>query len=157
MSNGLLAEWRRGIVARGLAGAALLAVPVGVAAAIGFGTSLSGVTGGLSSLANGPDSTAAAPTGPGNLAPAVVALSGPTGGNGGAPNGGGGNAGGGAGGIGGTGSGSGSQTGSSGPSVPDVNLPTGGNTGSTTNNPQGAVNNVINGVNSTVGQVIGGH
>src|SRR5262245_22068825 len=103
MSNGLLAEWRRGIVARGLAGAALLAVPVAVAAAIGFGTSLSGVTGGLSALANGPDTTPAAQSPTGTLAPAVVALAGPTGGGhtgnangvGGNGNGGGGNGGGG--------------------------------------------------------------
>jgi hypothetical protein len=48
MGRGLLAWWRRRIVARGLAGVALLSVPVAVAALIGFGTSLSGVAGGLS-------------------------------------------------------------------------------------------------------------
>ena len=37
-----------------LQGAVLLAVPVAVAAAIGFGTSLSGVAGGLSAVASGP-------------------------------------------------------------------------------------------------------
>jgi hypothetical protein len=79
MGNGLLAEWRRGIFARGLAGAALVAVPVAVAAAIGFGTSLSGLTGGLSELASGPEDTAA----PGPSVPAgrsldrtIIALSG---------------------------------------------------------------------------------
>src|SRR6188508_3333529 len=61
MSNGLLAEWRRGIFARGLAGAALVAVPVIVAGAIGFGTSFSGLTGGLSELASGPAEPAAGP------------------------------------------------------------------------------------------------
>ena len=55
MGKGLLASWRRRIVARGMAGAALLAVPVAVAAAIGFGTSLSGVAGGLSAVASGPE------------------------------------------------------------------------------------------------------
>jgi hypothetical protein len=59
MRKGLLAWWRGRIVARGLAGAALLAVPVGVAAMIGFGTSLSGVVGGLSAVASGPDAVPA--------------------------------------------------------------------------------------------------
>ena len=54
MGKGLLAQWRRGIFARGLAGAAMLAVPVAVAAMIGFGTSLSGVSEGLGALASGP-------------------------------------------------------------------------------------------------------
>lgn len=58
MRKGLLAEWRRGIVARGLAAAALLAVPVAVAATIGFGTSLGGLSEGLGSLASGPDEAA---------------------------------------------------------------------------------------------------
>lgn len=57
MGKGLLAQWRRGIFARGLAGAAMLAVPVAVAAMIGFGTSLSGVSKGLSALASGPPAT----------------------------------------------------------------------------------------------------
>ena len=60
MGKGLLAQWRRRIVARGLAGAILFAVPVAVAAALGFGTSLSGVAGGLSSIAEGPDELATA-------------------------------------------------------------------------------------------------
>ncbi len=55
MHKGLLAEWRRGLVTRGLAAAALLVVPVGVAAAIGFGNSFSGLTSGLGSLASGPE------------------------------------------------------------------------------------------------------
>ncbi len=42
------------MVARGLAGAVLLAVPVAVAGAIGFGTGFSGVAGGLSAITSGP-------------------------------------------------------------------------------------------------------
>src|SRR6266480_702928 len=75
MGKGLLAWWRRRIVARGLAGAALVAVPVVVAALIGFGTSLSGVAGGLSSVASGPDAVAvSAPARPSSLNQAVVSL-----------------------------------------------------------------------------------
>ena len=63
MGKGLLSSWRRRIVARGIAGAVLLAVPVAVAAAIGFGTSLSGVAGGLSAVTSGPSAvTASQPT-----------------------------------------------------------------------------------------------
>lgn len=40
-----------------MAAAALLALPIGVAAAIGFEGSVSGLTGGLGSLASGPDTT----------------------------------------------------------------------------------------------------
>jgi hypothetical protein len=47
MGHGLIASWRRRIVARGIAGAVLLAVPAAVAAAIGFVTSFSRVAGGL--------------------------------------------------------------------------------------------------------------
>ncbi len=75
MGNGLLAHWRRRIVARGLAGAILFAVPVGVAAAIGFGTSLSGVAGGLSAIAEGPDELSpSTATTPAKLNRAVAAL-----------------------------------------------------------------------------------
>ena len=55
MGTGLLSWWRRRVAARGLAGAALFAVPVAVAAAIGFGTSISGVAGGLSAVTSGPE------------------------------------------------------------------------------------------------------
>ena len=55
MGNGLLAQWRRGVVARGLAAAALVSVPVVVAAAIGFETSLGGLADGLASGLGGPD------------------------------------------------------------------------------------------------------
>src|SRR6266498_1367557 len=75
MGKGLLGWWRRRIVARGLAGAALFAVPVAVAALIGFGTGFSGVAGGLSSVTNGPEAVpASAQTGPRSLNRAVVAL-----------------------------------------------------------------------------------
>ena len=48
MSKGLLAEWRREVVGRGLTAAACcLAVPVAVAAAIGFEGSLAGLGEGL--------------------------------------------------------------------------------------------------------------
>ena len=59
MGKGLLAWWRRRIVARGLAGAALFAVPVAVAALIGFGTGFPGVPAGLSAVTNGPDAVPA--------------------------------------------------------------------------------------------------
>ena len=75
MGKGLLAWWRRRIVARGLAGAALFAVPVAVAALIGFGSGFAGVAGGLSSVTNGPEAVpASAQTGPTKLNRAVVAL-----------------------------------------------------------------------------------
>src|ERR671924_2003987 len=65
MGKGLLAWWRGRIVARGLAGVALLSVPVAVAGLIGFGTSLSGVAGGLSAVTSGPSAVpASAPTRP---------------------------------------------------------------------------------------------
>ena len=68
MGKGLLAWWRRRIVARGLAGAALFAVPVAVAALIGFGGGFAGVAGGLTSVTNGPDAVpASAQAGPGKL------------------------------------------------------------------------------------------
>jgi hypothetical protein len=51
------------IVARGLAGVALLSVPVAVAALIGFGTSLSGVAGGLSAVTSGSTDTTGGGTG----------------------------------------------------------------------------------------------
>jgi hypothetical protein len=74
MGKGLLAQWRRGIATRGLFGAGLFAVPVAVAAAIGFGTGLSGVAGGLSSFAEGPATTTTSDTSPLKLNRAVVAL-----------------------------------------------------------------------------------
>jgi hypothetical protein len=132
MSNGMLAQWRRGIVARGLTGAALLAVPVGVAAAIGFGTSFSGLGTGLSALTSGPADTSTqttASTRSTALNRVLVALAGsPTTSSGGAggAGAGGGSAGGGTGG-GGVGGGGGSGGGTSGNSTPAA---TGGGTGS---------------------------
>jgi hypothetical protein len=54
MRQGLIAQWHRGIAARGLVGAMLLMIPVLVGATIGLG----GVAGGLTSLATGPSETA---------------------------------------------------------------------------------------------------
>jgi hypothetical protein len=71
----MLAQWRRGILARGVAGALLLAVPVVVAAAIGFGNSFSGITGGLSAVAEGPATSPTTTSTPRrDLDAAVVAL-----------------------------------------------------------------------------------
>ena len=178
MGKGLLSWWRRHIVTRGLAGVALFAVPVAVAALIGFGTSLSGVAGGLSALTNGPDAVpASAPKGPKTLNRAVAALaakrtsaqavsrgrgssSSPTtsavgGGSAGS-------------GIGSTGtavtgsSGGGSTSGSSSPTstpqAPSVNLPGGGSggaAGQAIDNVNGTVNNVVGGVNNTVNGLLG--
>ena len=75
MGNGLIASWRRRIVARGIAGAVLLAVPVAVAAAIGFGMSFSRVAGGLSAVTSGPSVVpASSPTRTNDLNLAVPAL-----------------------------------------------------------------------------------
>src|SRR5262245_23727068 len=131
MGKGLLASWRRRIVTRGLAGVALFAVPVAVAAMIGFGTSISGVAGGLSALTSGPDAVpASSQGGPRRLNRAVVALAskqtttfadGVSGGNGhaGAPNIS--DAGGGSGGSGGSTSTSGTTAGSE--SAPTISPP----------------------------------
>ena len=173
MGKGLLAWWRRRIVARGLAGAALFAVPVAVAALIGFGASLSGVAGGISSFTNGPDAVpASAQTGPSKLNRALVALASSRSRGTGQSNGGsGGNLGGGTNGTGtGTGTSSGGSTGggsgSSGsgssllqtptistPSAPSVSLP--GSSSGTGDTIGGAVNNVLGGVGNTVNGVLG--
>jgi hypothetical protein len=163
MGKGLLAWWRRRIVARGLAGAALLAVPVAVAAAIGFGTSLSGVAGGLSAVTNGPDAIPASQTTPGNLNRAVVALAGKPGatlsGNPGgssgpqvsSPSTSGGTVGGSNTTSGSTGGGSGGVTGPlGGTGAPGINLPGGGG-GGAGGGGQDAVNNIGSGVNNALG------
>ena len=171
MGKGLLAWWRRRIVARGLAGAALFAVPVAVAALIGFGTGFSGVAGGLSSVTNGPDAVpAASQTGPTKLNRAVVALTsrqasanGSTpAGSGGASTGGstGTNTGtsGGSGGSGGGGSSTPSVPTIDTPNAPNVSLPGGGSggaTGGATDAVNGTVNNVLGGVNNTVNGLLG--
>lgn len=153
MSNGLLAEWRRGIVARGVAGAALLAVPVAVAAFIGFGSSLSGVVGGLTEIATGPDRTPAAQVGPGALTPAQVALTTAPGGAGaggrnGGGNGGRGGVGGGGTGVGGSSGGGGSNSGSPAGNTPPVNPPSVNDTG---------VGSTVNGITDSVSGLLGGH
>jgi hypothetical protein len=175
MGKGLLAWWRRRIVARGLAGAALFAVPVAVAALIGFGTGFSGVAGGLSSVTNGPEAVpTAAQTGPTRLNRIVVALaSRQTSSNGSAPAGN--NAGGGSNGsTTGTSQTSGGATGSGSdssvqaptigtPNLPDVTQPGGSSGGAggaasgPTNVVNGAVNNVLGGVNNTLNGLLGGH
>ena len=58
MHKGLLAQWQGRIVGRGAATAALLAVPVAVAGVIGFNGGLGGVTGGFFSALDGPDAEA---------------------------------------------------------------------------------------------------
>jgi hypothetical protein len=169
----LLAWWRRRIVARGLAGAALFAVPVAVAALIGFGTGFSGVAGGLSSVTNGPDAVpAAAQTGPRKLNRAVVALASnqTTTNSGAASPGTGGNSGstGPSDTTGGGGS-NGSGGDSSGVQVPTIDTPTtpnlslpgtgggGGGSSGATDAVNGAVNNVVGGVNNTLNGLLGGH
>jgi hypothetical protein len=178
MGKGLLAWWRRRIVARGLAGAALFAVPVVVAALIGFGTGFSGVAGGLSSVTSGPDAVpAASPTGPSRLNRAVVGLASKQAGTSGPAslgNGAGGSSGNSSninsnnGSSGSTGSGTGSSGGSGStgsqtpvintPSAPTVNIPNAG--GDATSGATDAVNNTVNGllggVNQTVNGLLGG-
>jgi hypothetical protein len=176
MGKGLLAWWRRRIVARGLAGAALFAVPVAVAALIGFGTGFSGVAGGLSSITSGPDAVpTSAQTGPAKLNRAVVALASKQTSSSSAPgttnNGGGG--GGSTGTSGSTGTGTGTATGTSNgtsggsgggssgtqvptvstPSLPEVNLPGGGGGSGGAGD---AVNGATNVVNGAVNNVVGG-
>lgn len=174
MGKGLLPWWRRRIAARGLAGAALFAVPVAVAAAIGFGTSISGLAGGLSAVTSGPGAVpASAQTSPSKLNLGLVAQANrQIGSNGSASSRGGGGVRGGGGGSTGTtgtgagsgseGSGSGSGSGSSpvidtSTSPPQINLPhTGGATDGVTNGVNNTVNNLLGGVNNTVNGRLGG-
>jgi hypothetical protein len=101
MGNGMLSQWRRGMVARGVATAGLLAVPVIVAAAIGYEGTLSGLYDGLDAVVSGPETTQGAPAlsaaagsepgGAGGAAgaagtPGTAGGGGGTGGNGGANN-----------------------------------------------------------------------
>jgi hypothetical protein len=178
MGKGLLAWWRRRIVARGLAGAALFAVPVVVAALIGFGTGFSGVAGGLSSVTNGPDAApVASQTGPNRLNRAVVSLASKQTGSTSDPASEGNAVGGPSGnssdlnssngsGSSGSGSGSGTGSGSTGsqtptvntPSVPTVNLPNAGGpaTSGTTDAVNDTVNGLLGGVNDTLNGLLGG-
>jgi hypothetical protein len=170
MGKGLLPWWRRRIAARGLAGAALFAVPVAVAAAIGFGTSISGLAGGLSAVTSGPGAVpASAQTSPSKLNPALVARANrQIGSNGSASSrGGSGVRGGGGGSTGTTGTGAGSGSAGSGSgsspvidtstSPPQINLPrTGGATDGVTNGVNNTANNPLGGVNNTVNGLLGG-
>ena len=172
MGKGLLAWWRRRILARGVAGAALLAIPVAVAAAIGFGTSLSGVAGGLSAVTSGPGVVPASAQTSTNLNHAVVALagkssgsarpSGSTTGSGGSTHALVGGSGLGTTGSGGTGSnGSGNPVGPpvtlGGSGGPHVTLPggNGSDPGSPSGTVNGTVNNVLGGVNKSVTGLLG--
>jgi hypothetical protein len=75
MSKGLLAWWRRRTASFGVAGAALCGVPVAIAALIGLGAGVSGVTSGFGALATGPQATApSAQTDPNTLNRTVLAL-----------------------------------------------------------------------------------
>ena len=137
MGNGLLAEWQRGIIGRGVVAALLLALPVGVAAAVGFSPSASGLGEGLVSLATGPAELPAAPAADDSLDFAISSVDAPPGpagpgqtgsgggGNGGSGPGGGGGQGGG--GQGGGGQGGGGQGGGAAP-VTGVGAPPGGGT-----------------------------
>ena len=170
MGNGLLAQWRRRVVARGLVGAVLLAIPVAVAAVIGFGSSLSGVAGGLSAIAEGPSTTTTtSQLAPYKLNRAVKALAAhdtttiaALGSSADAPVGSGVGAGGGSttgvggsGGSGGGGGGSDSPTVSA-PAAPDIPLPGGGSTTDTASQLNNGVSNLIDGVNDTVDGLLGG-
>jgi hypothetical protein len=177
MRKGLLAWWRRRIVARGLAGAALFAVPVAVAALIGFGTSISGVAGGLSAVTSGPDAAPASQPTSTTLNHAVVALAGRStqagGGSGNVPDSAQLSPGtSGTGTVNGTGTQSGSTGGGSGGPLDPItnaggggplnNLPgggggsSGGGTGQDTVNDVGSgVNNVLGGVNSSLQGLLG--
>jgi hypothetical protein len=162
MRKGILAQWRRGILARGLAGACLLAVPVAVAAAIGFGNSLSGITGGLSAIANGPEPTPTTTTttaSPIRLNDAVAAIADPA--PGGGTTGGGGGSGGGADGRGdlgttNTGGGGADSTPPAGGPIPDVPLPSAGGDGGGGGGADDPVGNVFDDLNDTVSGLLGG-
>ena len=79
MGNGLLAEWQRGLVVRGAVAVALLALPVGVAAAIGFSPSASGLSEGLGSLATGPAEPPPAASRGDSVDSAISSVAAPTG------------------------------------------------------------------------------
>ena len=171
MGNGLLAQWQRRVVARGLVGAVFLAIPVAVAAAIGFGGSLSGVAGGLSAIAEGPSTTTTATQlAPYKLNRAVKALAAhdttttaALGSSAEAPVGSGVGAGGGSTtGVGGSGDGSGGAGGGSdsptaaSPTPTDIPLPGGGSTNDTASQVNNGVSNLITGVQDTVNGLLGG-
>jgi hypothetical protein len=161
MRKGILAQWRRGILARGLAGACLLAVPVAVAAAIGFGNGFSGITGGLSAIANGPADTSTTTTtaSPTRLNDAVAAIADPA--PGGGVLGGRGGGGGGADGRGdlGTTDNGGGGADSTLPSrgtLPDVPLPSTGGDGGDGGGADDPVGNVLEDLDDAVSGLLGG-
>lgn len=171
MGNGLLAEWRRSIVARGLAAALLLAMPIAVASAVGFSASPSGLTDGLDSLASGPESVPPAPDGTDSLDTALEAVAANTGAaSQGAT--GGGSTGGAGGGVGGPSTGGGTETntgtgtsalvtsGGGTGGAGDILAPIvggGGSSGSgSSTGGGGAVGDLLNGVNQTVNGLLGG-
>src|SRR5262249_36163939 len=132
-----------------------------------FGTSISGVAGGLSALTNGPHAVpASSPVGPRNLNRGGVALAGKqttssphaiSGGSRRASVSDRSDSVGGSGGSGGTTGTSGSESAPtvSTPSTPDVTLPGPGGAQQTVDSVNGAVNNVLGGVNNTVNGLLG--
>lgn len=73
MQTGLLMQWRRSVARRGVAAAALLALPVGVAAAIGIGGGLGGLGAGFNTFPQG-ESEQAGSQARNDLTNALVAL-----------------------------------------------------------------------------------
>ena len=154
MRKGLLAQWRGRIVGRGTAAAALLAIPVAVAAAIGFSEGLGGVVRGFDAI-DGPEPAAAgAEAGPGGgLDAALVALVGDDdGGSGGGDGGPTPNAPGAPGGPGGPGGAGGSPAPGTGPALelpgsPGVQVPV--------EDPSGSVDSLVDDVNRTVDGLLG--
>lgn len=157
MSKGLLAQWRRGLLGRGLTGALLLAVPVTTAAVIGFSGGFGSVAGGLDELTTGPDDALTAAPAADDLDAALVSVAGgpdadtPAGGPGDNPAD--------------DGPGPGPSPGAPpapddgndtvpnpAPDVPD--LPGGGGASDTIND---SVDDVVGGVNDTVGGALGGN
>jgi hypothetical protein len=144
------------MVARGMLAALMLAVPVAVAAAIGFEGSLTGLGGGLDSLASGPDAQPATTVASEELDDAITTI----GGGPGAPGGDGGGdgpqaeppnepGGGPGGGGGGSGSGTGTAQGGGGGPVPggaDLGVP---------NDDGGGAGGVVDGVSDTVNGLLG--
>ena len=151
----MLSQWRRGMVARGLATATLLAVPVTVAAAIGFEGSLGGLYDGLDAVISGPETSQGEPAAAASDAeptaatePAAAAAAAPARDNAGGSGGGGGGQ-----------TGAGTDNGAS-----SLDLPAGGDGGNAITSPGGgpggiggAVGDVLNGVNETVSGLLGGN
>lgn len=154
MGKGLLAQWRRGVARRGLAGAALLAIPVAVAATLGFSVGFSGLNDSLSAISGPSPGAAANGAGPRRALVALVGDTRPAGGE---------TTNGGAGGApepvaggtepagpdtsGGTGGSNGGDGGAAPlPDAPTVDLPDGG----------GGVGSLVDGVNQTVSGLVGG-